>query len=188
MSRAEHHFRAQHHFRDLFLLLLTHSEGTTVCSFPPSILYLLGFHRLENQVSLCWPRLLLPPPQPYQKPREGIYTRRSLQRIPSLVPVERWFALAQLHAAQKLLSALPPAQAAVRSLLLPHRDPSRHCLHPGHVPALLLLGSPWSCHPVVMPGAAPLSPSHGADSCQQLNETNISTQRHLSSYYCLSFW
>lgn len=27
-----------------------HGEVTTVCSFPPSILYLLGFHRLKNQV------------------------------------------------------------------------------------------------------------------------------------------
>lgn len=55
--------RAEHHFRDLFLLLQEARRDHQCLLFPPSILALLGFHRLQNQV-LALLAQIVPPSSP----------------------------------------------------------------------------------------------------------------------------
>lgn len=184
--------RAELRFRDLFLLLQDSRRGHHCLLF--SSLYSLPawFSQIRKPgFSFAGPdhSSLLPS---HIKSHRRVFIQGNLCR--ESPPWSLWstgFVLSQLHAAEKLLSVLSPAQRAVPapavlSPLLPALG-SLHCLHPGHVPALLQVahGIPWSCNPTGMIEAAPLSLSTacGADSCQQLDKTNTSKQRHFSSYY-----
>lgn len=163
--------RAEHHFRNIFLLLQHTRRGHSLFAlFPPSISLPAWFSQIRKPgFSFAGPDCSSLLPSHIEKPQEGIYTRKSLQRIPSLVPVEHWVCSSPAPCSRKAafnltsckdscaspssdeLSLLLPAQASLHACISSTLGMSQPCFW-WH------MGFPWPCNPVLMLEAAPLSP------------------------------
>lgn len=150
MSRAEHHSGTS------FCSLKTLGEVTTGCSFPASVLYLLGFHRLENQVSALLAQIVPPSSPAISKATRGYLYKEIFAENPLLGPCgapglffpssmqqKSCFQPSLLQRQQPQPSSGEPAPACTGI------TPRLPCLHPGHVPALLLVphGIPTALQP-----------------------------------------
>lgn len=160
--------RAEHHFRGLFLLLQDTQQGHHCLLF--SSLYSLPawFSQIRKAgFSFAGPDCSSLLPSHIESHRRVFIQGNLCRESPPWSLWSTGFVLPQLQVAGKLLSTLSPAKAAVpapavMSLILP----AQASLHTCTASALGMsqpccwwhMGFPWSCHPVLMLEAAPLSP------------------------------